>query len=147
MPLFETFGISASGMTANRLWLDLITNNIVNINTAGRPGDPNLMPYRRQVPVFSELLEEASGSVPGRERYNRMGVHVPRVVEDPAAPRMVYDPSHPYADTNGYVAYPNINVANEMVNMIAASRAYEASATAVNAAKSMAMKALEIGRG
>ena len=147
MPLFDTFAISASGMTANKLWLDLITNNIVNLNTAGRPGDPNLKPYSRQIPVFSELLESAADSVPGRERFNRMGVRVPRVVEDPAAPRMVHDPSHPYADEKGYVAYPNINVANEMVNMIAATRAYEASVTAMNAAKSMAYKALEIGRG
>lgn len=147
MPLFETFAISASGMTANRLWLDLITNNIVNHNTAGRPGDPNLQPYRRQVPVFSELLEAAANSAPGKERYKRMGVRVPRVIEDPADPRMVYDPSHPYADQNGYVSYPNINVANEMVNMISATRAYEASVTAFNSAKGMALKALEIGRG
>ena len=74
-------------------------------------------------------------------------MHVPKVVDDPASPRLAYDPTHPYADEKGYVAYPNINVANEMVNMIAATRAYEASATAVNAAKSMALKALEIGRG
>lgn len=147
MPLFDTFAISASGMTSNRLWLDLITSNIVNINTAGRPGDPALRPYSRQIPVFSELLEAASGSLPGKERYKGMGVHVPRVVQDSAEPRMVHDPSHPYADERGYVAYPNINVANEMVNMIAATRAYEASVTALNAAKGMALKAMEIGRG
>lgn len=147
MPLFDTFAISASGMTANRLWVDLITNNIVNLNTAGKPGDPGLQPYRRQIPVFSELLEAANGSVPGKERHKGMGVRVPRVVKDSAAPRMVYDPSHPYADEKGYVAYPSINVANEMVNMIAATRAYEASVTALNAAKGMALKALEIGRG
>ncbi|MCL6611797.1 MAG: flagellar basal body rod protein FlgC [Peptococcaceae bacterium] len=147
MPLFETFAISASGMTANRLWLDLITNNIVNLNTAGRPGDPALQPYRRQVPVFSELLESAAGPVTGKERHRGRGVRVPRVLDDPAEPRMVHDPGHPYADENGYVAYPNINVANEMVNMIAATRAYEASVTAFNAAKSMALKALEMGRG
>ncbi|MFZ5644556.1 MAG: flagellar basal body rod protein FlgC [Bacillota bacterium] len=147
MPLFDTFAISSSGMTSNRLWLDLITNNIVNINTAGRPGDPGLQPYRRQVPVFAEVLEAATGSVPGKEKYKGLGVHVPRVVEDPADARMVHDPSHPYADENGYVAYPNINIANEMVNMIAATRAYEASVTAMNSAKNMALKALEIGRG
>ncbi|MFZ5632072.1 MAG: flagellar basal body rod protein FlgC [Bacillota bacterium] len=147
MPLFDSFAISASGMTANRLWLDLITNNIVNLNTAGRPGDPNMQPYRRQLPVFSELLQSTVDSVPGKERYKRMGVHVPRVLEDPADPRLVYEPNHPQADANGYVAYPNINVANEMVNMIAATRAYEASVTAFNSAKGMALKALEIGRG
>lgn len=147
MPLFDSFSISASGMTSNRLWLDLITNNIVNINTAGKPGDPDLAPYRRQLPVFSELLETTANSAPGRERYRRAGVHVPRVMEDPAGPRMVYDPSHPMADEKGYVAYPNINIANEMVNMITATRAYEASVTALNSAKAMALKALDIGRG
>lgn len=147
MPLFDTFSISASGMTANRLWLDLITNNIVNIGSAGKPGDPNLKPYSRQVPVFSEVLQTVSGSVPGKEQYKGMGVHVPKIAEDSSEPRMVYEPTHPYADENGYVAYPNINVANEMVNMIAATRAYEASVTAFNAAKNMALKALEIGRG
>lgn len=147
MPLFDSFSISASGMTSNRLWLDLITNNIVNINTAGKPGDPGLQPYKRQVPVFSEFLEAAANSVPGRERYRGMGVHVPRVTEDPAGPRLVYDPSHPMADEKGFVAYPNINIANEMVNMITATRAYEASVTALNSAKAMALKALEIGRG
>lgn len=147
MPLFESFAISASGMTANRLWLDLITNNVTNLNTAGTPGDQQIQPYRRQVPVFSQLLETAVNSVPGKERYRRMGVHVSRVMEDPADPRIVYEPDHPYADEKGYVAYPNINIANEMVNMIAATRAYEASVTAFNSAKGMAMKALEIGRG
>lgn len=147
MPLFDSFAVSSSGMTANRLWLDLITNNIVNMKTAGRPGDPNLQPYKRQVPIFSELIQTAVNSVPGKERYKHMGVYVPKVVEDPAEPRLEYDPSHPYADKNGYVAYPNINVANEMVNMIVASRAYEASATAFETAKSMALKGLEIGRG
>ncbi|MCL6477619.1 MAG: flagellar basal body rod protein FlgC [Peptococcaceae bacterium] len=147
MPLFDSFAISASGMTANRLWLDLITNNIANLNTAGRPGDPSLPPYKRQVPVFSELLQNAFNSVPGKERYKRMGVHVPRVTEDQGEPRLVYEPDHPYADENGYVALPNINVANEMVNMIAATRAYDANVSAFEAAKSMALKALEIGRG
>lgn len=147
MPLFDSFAISASGMTANRLWVDIITNNIVNMNTAGRPGDPGVPVYRRQSPVFSELLQSAVNSVPGKERYKPMGVHVPRVIEDPAEPRLVYEPEHPYADENGYVAYPNINVANEMVNMIAATRAYDASVTAFEAAKTMAMKALQMGKG
>ncbi len=145
MALFDSFSISSSGMTANRLWLDLITNNIVNQNTAGRPGDPNLQPYRRLAPVFSEVLK--ASTAPGKNGYKGSGVQVSRVVQDTAEPRLVYDPSNPLADENGYVAYPNINIANEMVNMISATRAYDASATAFNAAKSMALKALEIGRG
>lgn len=147
MSFFDSFAISASGMTANRLWLDLITNNVTNLNTAGKPGDQQNQPYRRQLPVFSQLLETAANAVPGKERYRRMGVHVPRVMEDPADPRIAYEPDHPYADEKGYVAYPNINIANEMVNMIAATRAYEASVTVFNSAKSIALKALEIGRG
>ncbi|NTW04789.1 MAG: flagellar basal body rod protein FlgC [Peptococcaceae bacterium] len=145
MPLFNSFAISASGMTANRLWLDLISNNIVNQHTAGRPGDSELQPYRRQVPVFSEFLK--ASSVPGKEHYMGMGVQVPKVLQDSAEPRIVYEPENTLADENGYVAYPNINIANEMVNMISATRAYDASATAFNAAKNMAIKALEIGRG
>jgi len=146
MSLFDSFSISASGMTANRLWLDLIANDIANLNTAGKPGDDNLQPYRRQVPVFSEVLLIAAGSLPGKENFKGMGVHVSKIVKDPSSPKLVYDPSHPYASDEGYVAYPNINVANEMVNMIAATRAYEANVTALNSAKNMALKALDIIR-
>jgi flagellar basal-body rod protein FlgC len=146
LSFFESFGISASGMTANRLWLDLISNNVANFNTAGVPGDPDRPVYRRNVPVFAELLTEQLGSLPGNERYREGGVHVPRIIQDAAEPRMIHDPSHPYADQDGYVAYPNINIANEMVNMITAARAYDANATALNAAKDMAGRALDIIR-
>jgi len=146
LPFFESFGISASGMTANRLWLDLISNNIANINTAGVPGDPSRPVYRRNVPVFSELLTMEAGSVAGQEMYKESGVHVPKIIQDPAEPRMVHDPSHPYANQDGYVAYPNVNIANEMVNMIAATRAYDANVTVFNAGKSMAARALDIIR-
>ncbi|MBO8137515.1 MAG: flagellar basal body rod protein FlgC [Desulfotomaculum sp.] len=146
MGLFDSFSISASGMSAERLRLDIISNNLANIHTAGRPGDPNLAPYRRQVPVFAEQLKKAvnGGNKP---KYNGAGVKVAAIIEDPSLPRMVYDPTHPYANEEGYVAYPNINVLNEMIDMITATRAYEANVTAFNAAKAMALKALEIGRG
>ncbi|GBF33186.1 flagellar basal-body rod protein FlgC [Desulfocucumis palustris] len=146
MPLFESFGISASGMTANRLWLDLISNDIANFNTAGVPGDPSRPVYRRNVPVFSELLTRQAGTIPGEERYVKSGVHVPKIIQDFSEPRMVLDPSHPYANQEGYVAYPNINIANEMVNMIAAARAYDANATVFEAGKSMAARALDLIR-
>ena len=146
MSFFESFGISSSGMTANRLWLDLISNNIANINTAGIPGDSSRPVYRRNVPVFSELLNMAAGSVPGQELHKEAGVHVPRVIQDSAEPKMIYDPSHPYANQEGYVAYPNINIANEMVNMIAASRAYDANVTVLEAGKGIAARALDILR-
>lgn len=145
MALFDSFSISSSGMTANRLWLDLITNNIVNQNTPGRPGDPELQPYKRQAPVFSEYLKASTLS--GKFNYKGLGVQVSKVMKDTSQPRLVYEPANPLADENGYVGYPNINIANEMVDMISATRAYDASATAFNAAKGMALKALEIGRG
>ncbi|MEW6275343.1 MAG: flagellar basal body rod protein FlgC [Bacillota bacterium] len=146
MPLFESFGISASALTANRLWLDLISNNIANMHTAGRPGDPAAPPYRRKVPIFAQQLHRMFNS--GNKDFPGQGVRVRAVIEDPAAPRMAYEPDHPLADpVTGYVAYPNINLANEMINAVVATRAYEASVTALNAAKDMALKALEIGRG
>ncbi|HHW45031.1 MAG TPA: flagellar basal body rod protein FlgC [Desulfotomaculum sp.] len=148
MPLLNVFGISASGLTAQRLWLDITANNIANLHTAGRPNDPLNQPYRRKVPVFAERLQQAMDALPGQPSFNAAGVSVTAVVDDPSPPRMAYEPSHPLADpATGYVAYPNINIANEMVNMISASRAYEANVTALNAAKDMALRALEIGRG
>lgn len=147
MPLFDLFGISASGLTASRLWLDVTANNIANMHTAGRPGDPANPPYRRRVVVFAEKLRRALDNATFPPSYELEGVRVAAVVADPSLPRLAYEPSHPLADPNGYVAYPNINITNEMVNMIAATRAYEANVTVLNAAKSMAQKALEIGRG
>jgi flagellar basal-body rod protein FlgC len=147
MGVFSSFSISASGLTAERLRLDLISNNIANMNTAGRPNDPANPPYSRKIPVFSQVLEQIEGTDILRPRFRGAGVRVSRVLEDSRPPRLAYDPSHPQADAKGYVAYPNINVVNEMVNMITATRAYEANVTALNAAKDIALKALEIGRG
>lgn len=141
MSLFENLAISASGMTAGRLWLDLISNNIANLNTAGRPGDPGRPAYRRLMPVFAEELRLARQ---GGESLR--GVAVSQVRQDPAPPRLVYEPGHPLADARGYVEYPNINIANEMTDLLVAARFYEANATVFNAAKGMAVKALELGR-
>lgn len=147
MGFFDSFRISASGLTANRLWLDLISNNIANLNSSWTPGNPSGPSYRRQVPVFAELLEKVR--VPGSVRFalRSGGVEVRRVVEDNDPPRLVYQPEHPQADKRGYVAYPNINMVNEMVNMLAAVRAYEAGAATLEAGKSLVQTALEIGRG
>lgn len=146
MGIFDSFSISASGMTAEKLRLDLTANNIANMNTAGRPNDPANPPYRRKIPVFAQMLEQAGNSGVLRYSYKGAGVHVTKVLEDQSQPRMVYDPTHPNADEKGYVAYPNINMVNEMVNMMSATRAYEANVTALNAAKDIALKALQIGR-
>jgi len=140
--LLPALAISASGLTAERLRLDLIASNLANINTTrtSRGG-----PYRRQVPVFAEKLQQALGQqspslAPGR------GVEVAAIAEDNTPPRLIYDPSHPDADSDGYVALPNINIVMEMVDMITATRAYEANVTVLNAAKAMTIKAMEIGR-
>ncbi|HOV80437.1 MAG TPA: flagellar basal body rod protein FlgC [Bacillota bacterium] len=146
MRMFSSFAISASALTAERLRLDLISSNIANMNTAGRPDDPANPPYRRKIPVFAQVLEMVGDGSAG-SRYKGAGVKVVRVMEDDNPPRLVYDPAHPQADERGYVAYPNINMVNEMVNMITATRSYEANVTALNAAKDIALKALEIGRG
>lgn len=146
MPLHDLFGISASGLTASRLWLDIIANNIANLHTAGRPNDPATPPYRRRVAVFAESLRAFLSEDQAGATFGLGGVRVVAVVADPAPPRLAYEPSHPLADPNGYVAYPNVNLTNEMVNMIAAARAYEANVTVLNATKAMAQRALEIGR-
>ena len=148
MGLFDSFNISASALTAQRLRMDVISQNIANVNTT-RTEDGT--PYRRKTIVF----QEKEGDVPfsqylseeSRTRYlSGGGVRVTGIVEDPSPFREVYDPGHPDADENGIVRMPNVEVISEMVNMISATRAYEANVTALNASKSMALKALEIGR-
>lgn len=146
MALFESFKISASGMTANRFWLDLISNNVANMNSTGTPGNPANQPYRRQAPVFQEMLRQkmSNGTEPAAPGG---GVRVSRLVQDTGEPRLVHEPGHPDADPEtGYVAYPNINILNEMVNLVAATRAYEANVTVLEAAKNMAGSALDMGR-
>lgn len=145
------FQISASGMTAERFRLDLIANNISNATTTrsadGRPG-----PYRRQVAVTAPRQEFADYIFNVRpkalENLNQaQGVHVMGIWEDERTPfKRVYQPGHPDSDAQGYVDYPNINVVTEMVDMITASRAYEANVTAFNESKQIMARALDIGR-
>ncbi|MDI3538592.1 MAG: flagellar basal-body rod protein FlgC [Bacillota bacterium] len=144
--MFASFDIAASGLTAQRLRLDVIANNLANAETT-RTADGG--PYVRQLVVFAPrevapfsyfLGAAAAAQAPGH------GVRVEGIVLDPSPPRRVYQPGHPDADEAGYVLYPNVNVVKEMVDMISASRAYEANAAAFNAAKGMALKALELGR-
>ena len=145
MGLFSSLRTSASGLTAQHLRMSVIANNIANINTTRTPDGT---PYRRQFAVFAPVSAEEGtrqearvGSLPqGR------GVAVVAIVEDTLPPRLVYDPGHPHANAEGYVALPNIDPVREMVDMISATRAYEANVTAINAAKTMAMRALDIGR-
>jgi len=148
MGLFNSFNISASALTAQRLRMDVIAQNIANVNTTRTE---NGTPYRRKTVVFQEKEADIPFSrhlsEQSRQRYLAGGgVRVTAIVEDTSPFREVYDPSHPDADENGIVRMPNVEIVTEMVNMISATRAYEANVTALNASKSMASKALEIGR-
>ncbi len=142
MELFRSFQISGSALTAEKLRVDTVSSNLANMETTRTlEGGP----YRRKTVVFAERLSQARGEMP--PVFRRNGVNVAAVVEDPNPPRLEYDPEHPDADEEGYVAYPNIDLAKEMTDLITASRSYEANTTAINTAKSLYLKALEIGRG
>ena len=144
MSIFSAMNISATGMTAQRVRMDVISQNLANVNTTRNDSGTT---YRRQTVVmeaktsreFASALNQALG-------LTGTGVKVTLIVEDMSDLRMVYEPTHPDADENGYVHYPNVNSVTEMTNLIDASRAYEANAAAFNAAKTMAMKGLELGK-
>jgi flagellar basal-body rod protein FlgC len=147
MAFLNSINISASALTAEKLRMDVISRNIANVNTT-RTADGT--PYRRQVVVFQEGDKAMSFSdylTDASKRIIGTGVKVVGISEDKTPFKSVYDPGHPDADEQGYVKMPNVEVMTEMVNMISASRAYEANITAINSAKSIALKALEIGRG
>lgn len=151
MGAFDSFSINASGLTAERYRMDVIAENIANVNTT-RTEDGT--PYVRKVVTFKEKSDPVgsfnSMLTSNQSKYNRMtgsGVKVGGVYEDHTTEMTkVYDPSHPDADENGYVWYPNMNVVTEMTNMIDASRAYEANATAFSTTKQMALTGLQIGQ-
>jgi flagellar basal-body rod protein FlgC len=137
--------VSSSGMTAQRMRMNTISSNIANINTTRSPEGG---PYRRKDIVFESMPDAASfgevlTSQPQRD-INR--VQVTDIISDRRAPLMKYEPDHPDANEDGYVAYPNINQMEEMANMITATRAYDANVSAMTATKDMAMTALELGR-
>ncbi|AZN40849.1 flagellar basal body rod protein FlgC [Paenibacillus albus] len=150
MRLSNGFDASASALTAQRLRMDVISSNIANAETTrGKYVNGKYEPYQRKMVVlqptsdsFADILNGqmsgASGASPG--------VKATRIIEDQTPAKLVYDPSHPDADENGYVKMPNVDVLKEMVDMISASRSYEANITALNATKGMFVKALEIGK-
>lgn len=143
MNIFSALRISSSGLSAERLRMDLIANNIANAETTRTE---NGGPYRRKVVSFKENLTRELDKNTNRYEPKMYGVKVGQIREDQSPLRKVYDPSHPDADKDGYVTMPNVNILNEMVDLIAASRAFEANVTAINSEKQMALKALEIGR-
>ena len=145
MDFFDAIHASSSGLSAQRLRMNLISGNLANVNTTRtREGGP----YRRKEAIFAARpLEESFRKILADRQRNQLSmVAVDRVIEDSNLPVMKYDPQHPDADEKGYVAMPNINVMEEMVNMISATRSYEANVAALKAAKEMASRALEIGK-
>ncbi|MBE3577391.1 MAG: flagellar basal body rod protein FlgC [Limnochordales bacterium] len=141
MGLFDALAISGSGLTAQRLRMDVIADNLANAQTTR---SENGGPYQRRIVVFQErnfahLL--ANRLTPGG------GVRVAAVTTDSAPPRLVYDPGHPDAGPDGYVRYPNINPVTEMVDMLVASRVYEANVVAMETTRQLALRTLELLRG
>lgn len=143
MKAFNNMRISTSGLTAERLRMDTISSNMVNASTTrGEDGKP----YVRKIAVFQENYRNALDKTTGKSQKEMLGVKAVGVIEDPSPLRNVYEPDHPDADENGYVLMPNVNPLNEMADLIASSRAYEANVTAINTQKSILMKSLEIGK-
>ncbi|XWN52645.1 flagellar basal body rod protein FlgC [Anoxybacillus flavithermus] len=145
--MFQSFNVSASALTAQRLRMDVISANTANVDTTrAKMVDGKWQPYRRKMVVmqpnesFSSFLNKAMN-----ER-SAGGVKVTKIVEDQTPFKLVYDPSHPDADENGYVQLPNVDPLKEMVDLMSATRSYEANVTVLNATKGMLMKALEIGK-
>jgi flagellar basal-body rod protein FlgC len=136
MTMFDSLRVSASGMTAERLRMDVIADNLANADTTR---GPNGGPYQRK-----EVVLQAGGA----GSFDRVlaGVHAAGIVADPSPPRRVYDPGHPDADAQGYVTLPNVNSVTEMTDLITSTRGYEADVQAMNAAKQMFLRTLDLLR-
>jgi flagellar basal-body rod protein FlgC len=149
MGLYSSIEVSASGLSAERLAMDVIANNLANVNTTRTPEGGS---FKRQLVIFAQKqevdpnaslnpMDSSSNADPGKSRD---GVEAVGIVNDPSPDRLVYDPNHPDADANGYVHMPNVDVVKEMVDMISASRAYQANVSAIQEARSMGSAALNI---
>jgi flagellar basal-body rod protein FlgC len=147
MGMYSSIEVSASGLSAERLAMDVIANNLANVNTTRTPEGGA---FKRQLVIFAQKQEQSDGASmdpldtendPGKSRD---GVSAVGIMNDPGPDRMVYDPTHPDADTNGYVHMPNIDVVKEMVDMIAASRAYQANVTAIQESRNMGNAAMNL---
>lgn len=134
MSLFKIFDVSGSGMSAQSQRLNVVSSNLANADSVT---SSNGQPYKTKQVVFSAMPLANSAST---------AVKVSQVVEDPNPPKLMYDPKHPLADEKGYVAMPNVNVVEEMVNMISASRSYQNNVETMNAAKTMLLKTLTLGQ-
>lgn len=146
MKFFTGINISGSGLTAEQLRMDVIANNIANVNSTRTPEGG---PYRRQRVVFTPRESQVFFNIPFLKTeviYNGRGVRVVGIEEDPSPFKIEYRPEHPDADKDGYVKFPNVNVVLEMVDMISATRAYEANVAAMRSSKEMMMRALDISK-
>lgn len=145
MSFFGSMNTTASGLTAQRLRMDVISQNIANVDTTRTPEGG---PYRKKEVLFESINSSSNFNniLQSYMKGKNNGVRVARIVEDNNEPPVVYNPSHPDANEQGYVSMPNVNIIDEMVNMISASRSYEANVTAFNSMKEMMTKALEIGK-
>ena len=147
MGLYSSIEVSASGLSAERLAMDVIANNLANVNTTRTPEGGA---FKRQLVVFAQKQEQSAGAdmdpldTADDPRKSRDGVEAVGIISDPSPDRMVYDPTHPDADANGYVHMPNIDVVKEMVDMIAASRAYQANVTAIQESRNMGNAAMNL---
>lgn len=142
MGMFDSFHISASALTSQRLRMDTVSANIANAQTTrGRLVDGEWQPYTRKMTVLQEA--------PFRKQMDTVngGVQVSQIIEDDAPYKLAYNPNHPDADERGYVQMPNVDLLKEMVDLMGATRSYEANIAAMNASKAMLVKAMEIGKG
>ncbi len=142
MGLMTAIDVASSGLTAQRRRLEVLVSNLVNANTTQPAGKE---PFRRKDVVFSSLSPSPSfGTAFDEAAFGISGVEISGLVTDSSEPMKRYEPGHPHADKDGYVLYPNVNAMEEMVNVLSATRSYEANLQAVNAAKDMLQKTLEI---
>ncbi len=143
MDIFNTFKIGGSALRAQSLRLNTISSNLANIETTSTPEGG---PYKKKSVHFQSSPLNFQDHLNGNMKKALQGVEVTKIVEDKSAPKKVYNPSHPDANPDGYVEMPNISTLEEMVDMMSATRSYQANVTTIKMAKRMALKALEIGR-
>lgn len=144
MSIFNSMQINTTGLTLERFKLDTISTNIANVNTTRTANGEG--PYIKQLVEFEENLKRVTSDFTGDTKTVSAGVRITGVNADEENIKLVYEPEHPDANEDGYVAYPNVNMADEMVNMMTAIRTYDANVTAINSSKEMLKRALEIGR-
>lgn len=143
MDIFTTFAISSSALKAQKIRLDTVSSNLANAETTSTPEGG---PYKKKSVYFQSTPTSFDKHLDSALRGGAQGVAVTKIIEDPDPPRKVYNPSHPDAAEDGYVDMPNVDVLKEMVDMMSATRSYQANVTTIQSAKRMAQKALEIGR-